>query len=169
MTEARVRVGARTEPGRALLGCRPCRSGGRVKGTCVVCHTYMGTVPDALQPLVVNTRDGADRRASVAKRRKVRLREGNCQVAEPSDPEMTTPAVSLMSGSMGPHPLHPTQRVGRQSKFHRTTSECRQKTSGTQKSSPLSLKGGRKKYKISRGSQGLRSPLESRRGSLGAP
>ena len=32
LTEARVRVGARTEPGRALLGCRPCRSGGRVKG-----------------------------------------------------------------------------------------------------------------------------------------
>ena len=32
LTEARVRVGPRTEPGSALLGCRPCRSGGRVKG-----------------------------------------------------------------------------------------------------------------------------------------
>ena len=33
------------------------------------------------------------------------------------------------------------------SKFHKTTSECQQRTSGTQKSSPLSSKGGRKKYK----------------------
>ena len=33
------------------------------------------------------------------------------------------------------------------SKFHKTTSECWQRTSGTQKSSPLSSKGGRKKYK----------------------
>ena len=33
------------------------------------------------------------------------------------------------------------------SKFHRTTSECWQRTSGTQKGSPLSLKGGRTKYK----------------------
>ena len=30
------------------------------------------------------------------------------------------------------------------SKFYKTTSECRQRISGTQKSSPLSLKGGRK-------------------------
>jgi len=33
------------------------------------------------------------------------------------------------------------------SKFHKTTSECRQRTSGTQKSSPLSSKGGRKNIK----------------------
>ena len=33
------------------------------------------------------------------------------------------------------------------SKFHKTISECQQRTSGTQKSSPLSLKGDRKKYK----------------------
>jgi len=33
------------------------------------------------------------------------------------------------------------------SKFHKTTSECWQRTSGTQKSSPLSSKGGRKKDK----------------------
>ena len=33
------------------------------------------------------------------------------------------------------------------SKFHKTTSECRQRTSGTQKSSSLSSKTGRKKYK----------------------
>ena len=31
------------------------------------------------------------------------------------------------------------------SKFHKTTSECWQRTSGTQKRSPLSLKRGRKK------------------------
>jgi len=33
------------------------------------------------------------------------------------------------------------------SKFHKTTSEYRQRTSGTQKSNPLCSKGGRKKYK----------------------
>ena len=32
-------------------------------------------------------------------------------------------------------------------KFHKTTSECWQRTSGTQKSSPLSSKEGKKKYK----------------------
>lgn len=32
LTEARVRVGVRTELGKALQGCRPCRSGGRVEG-----------------------------------------------------------------------------------------------------------------------------------------
>ena len=36
------------------------------------------------------------------------------------------------------------------SKFHKTTSECQQRTSGTQKSNPLSSKGGRKKYKRQR-------------------
>ena len=48
-------------------------------------------------------------------------------------------------------PLSPPQihqkNIWTLSKFHKTTSECQQKTSGTQKSSPLSLKGGRKKYK----------------------
>ena len=33
------------------------------------------------------------------------------------------------------------------SKFHKTSSDCWQRTSGTQKGSPLSLKGGRTKYK----------------------
>ena len=32
------------------------------------------------------------------------------------------------------------------SKYHKTTSECWQRTPGTQKGSPLSLKGGRTKY-----------------------
>ena len=31
--------------------------------------------------------------------------------------------------------------------MHKTTSECWQRTSGTQKSNPLSSNGGRKKYK----------------------
>ena len=48
-------------------------------------------------------------------------------------------------------PLSPQQiqqkNIWMLSKFHKTSSECRQKTSGTQKSSPLSSKGGMKKYK----------------------
>ena len=48
-------------------------------------------------------------------------------------------------------PLSPPQihqkNIWTLSKFHKTTSECWQRTSGTQKSSPLSLKGGKKKYK----------------------
>ena len=47
------------------------------------------------------------------------------------------------------------------SKFHKTTSECQQRTSGTQKSSPLSSKGGRKKYK--------RQKKRDKRGRDGAP
>ena len=48
-------------------------------------------------------------------------------------------------------PLSPPQihqkNLSTLSTFHKTTSECRQRTSGTQKSSPLSSKGGRTKYK----------------------
>ena len=48
-------------------------------------------------------------------------------------------------------PLSPPQihqkNIWTLSKFHKTTSGCLQRTSGTQKSSPLSSKGGRKKYK----------------------
>ena len=51
-------------------------------------------------------------------------------------------------------PLSPTQihqkNISTLSKFHKTTSECQQRTSGTQKSSSLSLKRGRKKYKRQR-------------------
>ena len=46
-------------------------------------------------------------------------------------------------------PLSPPQIHGKNiwtlSKFHKTTSECWQRTSGTQKGSPLSSKGGRGK------------------------
>ena len=48
-------------------------------------------------------------------------------------------------------PLSPPQihrkNIWTPSKFHRTTSECWQRPSGTQKGSPLSSKGGRTKYK----------------------
>ena len=48
-------------------------------------------------------------------------------------------------------PLSPPQihqkNIWTLSKFHKTTSECRQRTSGTQKCRPLSSKGGRKRYK----------------------
>ena len=48
-------------------------------------------------------------------------------------------------------PLSPSQihqkNISMLSKFHKTTSECWQRTSGTQKSRSLSSKTGRKKYK----------------------
>ena len=48
-------------------------------------------------------------------------------------------------------PLSPSQihqkNISPLSKFHKTTSECWQRTSGTQKSRSLSSKTGRKKYK----------------------
>ena len=62
-------------------------------------------------------------------------------------------------------PLSPPQihqkNIWTLSKFHKTTSECWQGTSGTQKSSPLSLKGGRKIYK--------RQKKNDKRGRDGAP
>ena len=48
-------------------------------------------------------------------------------------------------------PLSPSQipqkNISTLSKLHKTTSECWQRTSGNQKSRPLSSKKGRKKYK----------------------
>ena len=48
-------------------------------------------------------------------------------------------------------PLSPSQipqkNISTLSKLHKTTSECWQRTSGNQKSRPLSSKTGRKKYK----------------------
>ena len=52
------------------------------------------------------------------------------------------------------------------SKFHKTTSECQQRTSGTQKGSPLSLKGGRTKYKRWKERQRIRDGDPSQKGSL---
>jgi len=52
------------------------------------------------------------------------------------------------------------------SKIHKTTSICRQKTSGTQKSSPLSLKGGRKNIKDKKRDKRSRDGAPSREGSF---
>ena len=51
------------------------------------------------------------------------------------------------TGRLFSPPQIPQKNIWTLSKFHKTTSECWQRTSGTQKSSPLSSKGGRKKYK----------------------
>ena len=51
-------------------------------------------------------------------------------------------------------------------KFHKTTSECWQRTSGTQKSSPLSLKGGRKNIKDKKRDKRGRDRDPSQEGSL---
>ena len=48
--------------------------------------------------------------------------------------------------SLSPPQIH-QKNIWTLSKFHKTTSECQQRTSGTQKSSPLSSKVGREKYK----------------------
>ena len=52
------------------------------------------------------------------------------------------------------------------SKFHKTTSECWQRTSGTQKSSPLSSKGGRKNIKDKKRDKRVRDGALSWEGSL---
>ena len=52
------------------------------------------------------------------------------------------------------------------SKFHKTTFECQQRTSGTQKSSPLSLKGGRKNIKDKKRDKRCRDRAPSLEGSL---
>ena len=52
------------------------------------------------------------------------------------------------------------------SKFHKTTSECQQRTSGTQKSTPLSSKGGRKNIKDKKRDKRGRDGALSWEGSL---
>ena len=60
-------------------------------------------------------------------------------------------AVLKWQGNRTGRPLSPPQihqkNISTLSKFHKTTSECWQRTSGTQKSRSLSSKTGRKKYK----------------------
>ena len=67
-------------------------------------------------------------------------------------------------------PLSPPQihqkNIWTLSKFHKTTSECQQRTSGTQKSSPLSLKGGRKNIKDKKRDKRLRDGAPLWEGSL---
>ena len=55
-------------------------------------------------------------------------------------------ARNRMGRPLSPQQIH-QKNIETLSKFHKTTSECRQRTSGTQKGSPLSSKRGRKKYK----------------------
>jgi len=52
------------------------------------------------------------------------------------------------------------------SKFHTTTSECWRRTSGTQKSSPLSSKGGRKNIKDKKRNKRGREELRPGKGVL---
>ena len=52
------------------------------------------------------------------------------------------------------------------SKIHKTTSECWQRTLGTQKSSPLSSKGGRKNIKDKKIGKRGRDGAPSQEGSL---
>ena len=66
-------------------------------------------------------------------------------------------------------PLSPQQihqkNIWTLSKFHKTTSECWQRTSGTQKSSPLSSKGDRKKKKkIKRETKDVGMEIRPRKG-----
>ena len=67
-------------------------------------------------------------------------------------------------------PLFVTQihqkNIWKLSKLHKTTSECRQRTSGTQKSSPLPLKGGRKKCKRQKKTKVIRMELHPGKGVL---
>ena len=67
-------------------------------------------------------------------------------------------------------PLSPPQihqkNISTLSKFYKTTSECWQRPSGTQKSGPLSLKGGRKKYKAKKERKEVGMELRPREGVL---
>ena len=65
-----------------------------------------------------------------------------------------------MGRLLSPPQIH-KKNIWTPSKFNKTTSECRQRTSGTQKSSTFSSKGGRKKYK--------RQKNRDKRGRDGAP
>ena len=65
-----------------------------------------------------------------------------------------------MGRTLSPPQIH-QKNILTPSKFHKTTSECRQRTSGTQKSNPLSSKRGRKKHK--------RHKKRDKRGRDGAP
>ena len=67
-------------------------------------------------------------------------------------------------------PLSPTQihqeNILTLSKFHKTTSECQQRTSGTQKSSPLSSKEVGKNIKDKKRDKRGRDGALSQKGSL---
>ena len=66
-------------------------------------------------------------------------------------------------------PLFPPQfhqkNISTLSKFYKTTSECWQRTSGTQKSRSLSSKTGRKNTKVEKRDKGVRAGAPSWEGS----
>ena len=66
-----------------------------------------------------------------------------------------------MRRTLSPSQIH-QKNISTLSKFHKTASECWQRTSGTQKSRSLSSKTGRKKYK-------RRKKKRDKRGREGAP
>ena len=88
----------------------------------------------------------------------------------PSERQKIQGAVLRWQRNRTGRPLSPQQihqkNIWTLSKFHKTTSECWQRTSGTQKSSPLSSKGGRKKYKDKKKDKRGRVGDPSREGSL---
>ena len=70
-----------------------------------------------------------------------------------------------MGRALSPTQIH-QKNISTLSKFHKTTSECQQRTSGTQKSSSLSLKTGRKKSKRQQETKEVGRELSSRKGDL---
>ena len=70
-----------------------------------------------------------------------------------------------MGRSLSPSQTH-QKNISALSKFHQTTSECWQRTSGTQKSSPLSSKRGRKNIKDKKREERGRDRALSWEGSL---
>jgi hypothetical protein len=77
-------------------------------------------------------------------------------------------AVLKLQGNRTGRPLSPPQihqkNISTLSKFHKTTSECQQRTSGTKKSSSLSSKTGRKKYKTKKETKEVGRELRSGKG-----
>ena len=99
----------------------------------------------------------------------------------PYDPATTLPGIYLEKTTIKKHtwrwqknrmgrPLSPRQihqkNIPTLSKFYKTTSECWQRTSGTQKSRSLSSKTGRKNIKDEERDKGGREGALSREGSL---
>ena len=70
-----------------------------------------------------------------------------------------------MGRPLSPRQIH-QKNIYTLNKIHKTTFECWQRTSGTQKSSPLSSKGGRKNIKDKKRDKSGRDGTPSREGSL---
>ena len=70
-----------------------------------------------------------------------------------------------MGRPLSPQQIH-QKNISTVSKLHKTTSESQQRTSGTQKSSPLSSKGGMKNIEGKKRDKRGRDRALSREGSL---